>query len=112
EVEHAVLPWLRAAVRSQVRVIALQRVGDGARRAARENHDAKAALAQFVCRLDRRLAAFDHVGQQRYTAGESGAGGVHFLRCSQSLDEQRIDTAIEVAFSALERGFQSLDRER
>jgi len=112
KIEHLVLPWACGLVRVQAGVIALQRVQHRPRCAARKNHDLEPVPAQLGRALHRRLAAFDHVGQQGHALGELGASPVHLLVRTQGLNEQRIHTAFQITLSPLQRGVQPLDRHR
>ena len=87
----------------QAGVIALQRMRDGARRAAGKDHDPKAPRAQFggalhaSCRLRPCWPAAARASANR------AAGRVHLAAAAQRLDEQGIDAAVEVALGAFER---------
>ena len=61
--------------------------------------------------MHRGLAAFDHIGQQRHALCKACAGGVHLRRRAQRFDEQRVHTAGQVGFGALQRGVQALQRQ-
>ena len=111
EVQHPLTPCRGRSGCFQAAVISLQRMRNCARRAARKDDDAKAARAEFGGASHRRLAALDHVGQQRHARCESRAHGLHLVRAAQGLDEECIDAAGEVGLGALERRRDSLDRE-
>jgi hypothetical protein len=99
-------------VREQAAVAALQRVRHRACRAAGRDRDAKAALLQFGRALQRCLAAFDHVGQQRHAVRKARAGGVHLRGRAQRLDAERADPAIQIGSGTFEGDLDAVHRQR
>src|SRR5689334_2977366 len=71
EIQHALPLGRRGLVLLQAAVVALQRVRDRARGAARKDDDAKPDAPEFARGLHRRLAALDHVREQGDAAGEA-----------------------------------------
>ena len=62
--------------------------------------------------LHRRLAAFDHIGQQRHPLREALAGNVHLLWRAQGFNKEGVDTAGQVGIRPVQRGIQALDGQR
>jgi hypothetical protein len=70
----------------QTGVIALQGMRHGPHGAAGEDHDSEPAFAEFSGALHLCLAAFHHIGQQRYAVRKLFARNLRLLGWAQHLD--------------------------
>ena len=93
----------------QAGIVFLQGEGHRPGCAARKNHNPKTLVAQHSGALHRRLAAFNHVGQQRNAPGKALAGLGHLLGGAQGFNEKRIHPAGQVSLGAFHGGFKTFD---
>ncbi len=99
-------------MRLQARKIVREMMGERAHRAAREDRDGEAELFERSGVLQRGLAAFHHVGKERYAAAKARADRGELIGRLRRLDEQHVRSGGEIGIGAIERRIEALDRDR
>ena len=90
EIEHAVAKRLVGAVARKRAVVFPRGSGERAHDAAREDDEAEAESAELICREERRVAALDHVGEERPKVPERGRHGGELIARLRRLHEQYV----------------------